>query len=99
MASTNINVRTDEELKKAAEAIFEALGLNMSTAINIFLKQTVRVKGIPFDLKLEEPNEVTKSALKEYSEMRSDKTNYRRYGSFEEILAEAAEDAGDYKIE
>lgn len=98
MASTNINVRTETELKNKAEKIFEDLGLNMSVAINMFLKQTVRENGIPFSLKLEIPNEDTKAALAEYEEMKHDKTKYPQFDSFDEILLEVAEDAEDYKI-
>jgi DNA-damage-inducible protein J len=48
MATANINVRTDAELKAQAQKIFEAIGLDLSTAVNLFLKQTVRAKNIPF---------------------------------------------------
>ncbi len=44
----SINVRVDDELKKQSEMIFEELGMNTSTAINIFLKQVIRSNGIPF---------------------------------------------------
>ncbi|WP_349673846.1 type II toxin-antitoxin system RelB/DinJ family antitoxin [Lacrimispora sp.] len=44
----SINVRVDDELKKQSEMIFEELGINTSTAINIFLKQVIRSNGIPF---------------------------------------------------
>lgn len=56
METTNLNIRTDKEVKAAAERIFDALGLTMTTAINIFLRQTIRVNGIPFDLRLDVPN-------------------------------------------
>ena len=56
MATTNSNVRVDAGLKKSAEELFSDLGLNMSTAINIFLKAAVNYKGIPFEIK-------TRSAL------------------------------------
>lgn len=59
MATANINVRVDETLKKNAEMLFDEIGMNMSTAINIFLKQAVREQGIPFQLKIEEPNAET----------------------------------------
>jgi addiction module RelB/DinJ family antitoxin len=48
MATTNINIRTDSEIKAKAQQIFESLGLDMSTAINIFLRQTVRQNDLPF---------------------------------------------------
>lgn len=61
--TTNLNIRVDEELKSKAEAIFNELGLNMSTAMNIFLRYSVRYGGIPFDLRIEKPNEQTQSAI------------------------------------
>lgn len=48
----NVNIRIDDNLKKQAEGIFSQLGLNMSTAMTIFLKETVRYRGIPFELRL-----------------------------------------------
>jgi DNA-damage-inducible protein J len=50
MASTTINIRTDSEIKRQAQRIFESLGLDMSTAVNIFLRQTVRQQDMPFVL-------------------------------------------------
>ena len=51
MATTNINVRVDTELKQSAESLFNDLGLNMSTAITMFLKSAVSYDGIPFEIK------------------------------------------------
>ena len=65
MESTNLNIRTDKEVKAQAERIFDALGLNMTTAVNIFLRQAIRENGIPFEVKLSVPNETTASAIKE----------------------------------
>ena len=48
MATSNINVRTDAELKARAQQIFASIGLDLSTAINLFLKQTVRANNLPF---------------------------------------------------
>ena len=70
MATTNINVRVDAELKKSAEALFNDLGLNMSTAITMFLKSAVNHDGIPFEIRRQTPNAETKAALAEYSEMK-----------------------------
>jgi DNA-damage-inducible protein J len=50
MASTNINVRTDTLLKAKAQAVLESVGLDMSTAINVFLHQIVNKNGIPFEI-------------------------------------------------
>jgi DNA-damage-inducible protein J len=45
-----INIRTDSEIKAKSQEIFESLGLDMTTAINIFLRQTVRLNDLPFVL-------------------------------------------------
>ncbi|MBQ8203871.1 MAG: type II toxin-antitoxin system RelB/DinJ family antitoxin, partial [Clostridia bacterium] len=59
METANLNIRTDKEVKNAAEKLFEALGLNMTTAVNMFLRQAIRENGIPFEVKLNTPNEIT----------------------------------------
>ena len=51
----NVNIRVDDTLKKEAEAIFSELGLSMSAATNVFYKQVVRYRGIPFDLRISDP--------------------------------------------
>ena len=45
---TRISIRMDEELKKEADAILDEMGLNMSSAVNIFAKQLVRTRTFPF---------------------------------------------------
>lgn len=51
MSSTiNVNVRIDEDLKKQTENLLSDMGLNMTTAVNIFLRQVVRTGGIPFEI-------------------------------------------------
>ena len=47
---TSVNVRTTEDVKKGAEVILNNLGLNISSAVNLFLKQVINYRGIPFDL-------------------------------------------------
>jgi DNA-damage-inducible protein J len=53
MAQTNINIRMDDVLKKQAEALFSDLGMNMTTAFNIFARQAVRQRKIPFEVSAE----------------------------------------------
>ncbi len=62
MATTNINVRVDAILKQEAEALFNDLGLNMSSAMNLFLRSAMMHNGIPFEIKRQIPNEETKAA-------------------------------------
>jgi len=86
MATTNINIRTDADVKAQAESIFEAFGLNMSTAINMFLRQTIRENGIPFALKLDVPNEITAAAIKEGRELAYDKSA-KGYSDMDDLKA------------
>ena len=86
MESTNLNIRTDKDVKLAAEKIFEELGLNMTTAVNIFLRQTIRENGIPFELKLNVPNDTTLAAIEEGRKMAYDKTA-RGYSNMDDLKA------------
>ena len=72
MSATNLNIRTDKEIKNQAEEIFNELGLNMTTAINMFLRTVVREYGIPFELKLDVPQETAAEAALESKKMLSD---------------------------
>ena len=93
MATTNINVRVDSKLKADAETLFSDLGLNMSTAIIIFLKSAVSHNGIPFEVKRYTPNAETRAALAEYAEMKRNPDAYKRYNSFDEVLDEVLKGA------
>lgn len=93
MATTNINIRVDSALKQEAEALFNDLGLSMSSAINMFLHSAINHDGIPFEVKRPAPNAETRAALGEYEEMKKSPGNYKRYESFDEVLDEVFADA------
>lgn len=63
MKNINVTFRVDDELKKQADALFAELGLNLSTALNIFLRQSVRDQQIPFAVSKNTPNAVTLAAM------------------------------------
>ena len=84
MATTNLNIRTDKDIKEQAERIFSELGLNMTTAINMFLRTTIRENGIPFALKLDVPNEVTAAAIEEGRRIASD-SNVKGYTNMDDL--------------
>lgn len=91
MDSTNLNIRTDKEVKLAAEKIFTELGLTMSTAVNLFLRQTVRENGIPFALTLNVPNETTAAAIEEGRRIARDPAA-KRYSSIDDLKAALLEE-------
>jgi DNA-damage-inducible protein J len=51
MAQTNLTIRIDENIKQEAETLFGKIGLNMSSAINVFFRQAIREQSMPFELK------------------------------------------------
>lgn len=63
MKNVNVTLRVDEDLKKQADALFSELGLNLTTAFNIFLRQSVREQQIPFRVSKNVLNAVTLSAM------------------------------------
>ncbi len=70
--TTNVSIRMYTELKKQADALFNALGMNLSTAFNIFVRQSLREGGIPFEIKLENPNKETIAAMIEAERIEKD---------------------------
>lgn len=63
--ATSMNIRIDRRIKESAKAVFAELGLDLSTAVNIFFRQAIRENGIPFKMKLDIPNAETRRAIKE----------------------------------
>ena len=86
--TTNISIRMDSELKAQADALFAELGMNLSTAFNIFVRQSLREGGIPFEIKLEQPNKETVAAMLEAERIAKD-PNVKHYsdldGLFEDL--------------
>lgn len=70
--TTNMNVRIDSESKKAAEEIYNRLGLSLPDAIRIFVEKTLYVGGLPFDLRLDQPNAETLAAMYEAEQIAND---------------------------
>jgi DNA-damage-inducible protein J len=67
MATANINVRTDAALKAQAQRIFESIGLDLSTAVNLFLRQTVKANNLPFAIGIYNVRPTEKAAAKRVS--------------------------------
>ena len=65
MQTANINIKINCSLKKQAVNLYNKLGLNMSTAINMFLAESVRTNSLPLSLKLNIPNKETLKAVEE----------------------------------
>lgn len=87
MATTNITIRIDENLKKQAEELFYDFGLNMTTAYTMFLKQAIREQRIPFSITRNVPNVETLEAFAEGDKMLTD-PNTRKFSSVESLFEE-----------
>lgn len=86
MANTSMNIRMDTEVKRQAEALFGEIGMNMTTAINIFLKQSIRENGIPFEIKINQPNAETLEAINEGTKII--KEGKARFNTADEMFAD-----------
>lgn len=75
----NLTIRMEPELKKQAAELFKSLGLDLSTATGIFYRQALRCNGLPFEVKLGEPNETT------YAAMEAAENDTDLYGPFDSI--------------
>lgn len=71
-STTNISIRMDTELKAQADALFAELGMNLTTAFNIFVRQSLREGRIPFDVSLNQPSRETAAALREAERIAKD---------------------------
>ncbi|MCD7919347.1 MAG: type II toxin-antitoxin system RelB/DinJ family antitoxin [Clostridiales bacterium] len=85
--STNFSVRMDSDIKKQCEALYGELGMNLTTAINVFLRQSLRVGGFPFDVRLDQPNKETVAAMLEAERIAHD-PSVKGYTDLDEMFAE-----------
>ena len=83
--TTLINVNVDTQVKEEATNILKGLGLNMSTAINMFLVQVVKRDGIPFDIVNPKPSKQLLEALAEVEEMKKNPDKYPSYDNREDL--------------
>lgn len=85
--TTNFSVRMDSNVKKQCEALYSELGVNLTTAINVFLRQSLRAGGFPFGVRLEQPNKETIAAMLEAERIAHD-PSAKCYSDVEEALRE-----------
>ena len=93
MAKTSTNISIDTEIKAKAQELFADFGLDLSTAINMFLRQSVRENAIPFNITREVPNSDTIAAINEFEEFKKNPSGYKKYSTFSELLNEVNADA------
>ena len=80
---SNLTIRIEPELKDEASALFKSLGLDLSTATGIFYRQAIRCHGLPFEVKVNEPNEITYKAM---ADAENDRDMHGPYNSVKELM-------------
>ncbi len=81
-----ININVDSNIKKEATELFNSLGLNMSTAINLFLRKSINEGGIPFEIKISKPTRALKKALKEAKKIENGEIKSKGFTNREELF-------------
>ena len=82
----NVNVRIDDDIKKEAERILAKIGLNPTTAITLFYNQIIRTNSIPFELKIDEPNETTVKAINEVEDYETKLKKAKTFFTVNELM-------------
>lgn len=86
MAMSNINIRIDADKKAKAQELFSSLGMDMSTAINLFIQQAIEFNGIPFVIR--KYNAETEAAMREAEDIINGKIEAKTYSSAAELFAD-----------
>ena len=94
--TANLNIRIDPQTKQGAEQLYSTFGITISDAVNIFLRQSLLVGGLPFEMKQPRYNAETGSAIQETRDIMKGRKKSKNYSSAYELSAELEE---EYKAE
>ena len=86
--TANLNIRIDPQTKQGAEQLFSTFGITISDAINIFLRQSLMVGGLPFEMKQLRYNAETEAAMQEARDIMRGKKKAKSYSTADELFAE-----------
>lgn len=82
MSKTSMSVRLDSEVKEQAQQVFNSLGMDMTTAINIFLRQAIQYQGLPFDVRLDE----SKKLMEVLADLDQNRNMSQSFGSVSDLM-------------
>ena len=85
--TTNISIRMDSDLKAQADVLFGELGMNLTTAFNIFVRQSIREGAIPFEISIRQPKKETIAAMLEAERIAKD-PSVKGYDDLDELFAD-----------
>lgn len=82
MSKTSMSIRLDSEVKEQAQQVFNSLGMDMTTAINIFLRQAIQYQGLPFDVRLDE----NRKLMEVLSDLDQNRNMSQSFGSVSDLM-------------
>ncbi|WP_062122719.1 type II toxin-antitoxin system RelB/DinJ family antitoxin [Streptococcus cristatus] len=82
MSKTSMSIRLDSEVKEQAQQVFNSLGMDMTTAINIFLRQAIQYQGLPFDVRLDE----SKKLMEVLADLDQNRNMSQSFGSVSDLM-------------
>lgn len=86
--NTSMTIRMDKDVKMQAQKIFSEIGMDMTTAVNVFLKQAIRYNGFPFELRVDNPNLDTIEAINEVETMKLNPNLGKSYSDVDFMMEE-----------
>ncbi len=82
MSKTSMSIRLDSEIKEQAQQVFNSLGMDMTTAINIFLRQAIQYQGLPFDVRLDE----SRKLMEVLADLDQNRNMSQSFGSVSDLM-------------
>ena len=82
MSKTSMSIRLDSKVKEQAQQVFNHLGMDMTTAINIFLRQAIQYQGLPFDVKIDE----NRKLLQVVTDVEQNRNMSQSFGSVSDLM-------------
>jgi DNA-damage-inducible protein J len=90
--SADLHIRIDPETKNSAEKLFSVFGITVTDAVTMFLRQSILVGGLPFEVKQPRFNAETEAAIRETRDISSGRVNTKHFSSFGEFMADLEQD-------
>ena len=88
MPTASLNIRIDSNVKKQAQELFSALGMDMTTAINVFLRKAIQRQGMPFEVVLDRLPPETLEAFADVQDMKKHPDRYKGYTDVDAMMKE-----------
>ena len=82
MSKTSMSIRLDSEVKEQAQQVFNSLGMDMTTAINIFRRQAIQYQGLPFDVRLDE----SRKLMEVLADLDQNRNMSQSFGSVSDLM-------------